>query len=161
MKTCARRSDKQWYYYIDIVFHFVAVVRIGFSRALYTYYEPESDTVITNVTIVKESNQSTEQQYSVGVTVSSLTTGVPATLESITETGDYSLGIPGVSFRQIPFPSNQQEIPFLFQLHGDEIAEGTEAFRAIISTVEGTPTFQDPITASPTAIIRILDNDCK
>ena len=141
---------------------FVTVVRIGFRQELYTYYEPEFDTLITNVTIVKESEQSTElQHFSVGVTVSSPTTGVPATLESITETGDYSLGIPGVSFRQIPFPSNQQEIPFLFQLHGDEIAEGTEAFRAIISTVEGTPTFQDPITASPTAIIRILDNDCK
>ena len=115
------------------------------------------------MTIVKESNQSTElQEFTVGITVSSPTTGQAATLESFTETGDYNLlGFRGMSFLLMHFPSNQQEISLVFLLHGDEIAEGTEAFRAMISTVEGTPIFQDPNNASLTTTIRILDNDRK
>ena len=99
--------------------------------------------------------------YQVGVTVSTPTSGNPATLENAEELGDYSLGDPGVSYRQLPFPSNMQEIPFIFLLFEDDTFECTEGFRAIILTVAGTPTFQDPTTAALTTIIKIVDDDCK
>ena len=113
------------------------------------------------MTIVKESNKLTEQMYSVGVTVSTPTSGNAATLESVTELGDYSLGFPGVYFRQLLFLPDEQEIMFTFILFGDTKPEGTEAFRAIISTIEGTPTFQEPIIAFPNTAIQILDTDSK
>ena len=138
------------------------VIRIGFAWEMYTYYEPQFEILITNVTIIKEANQLTEQLYTVGVIVSTPTTGLnPATLETLEERGgDYTLG-GGGSFQQLPFLSDEQEIRFTFDLFGDETAEGTEGFRAIISTVEGTPKFQDPTIASLTTTIRILDDDCK
>ena len=147
--------------YINYCSSYIAI-RIGFQLDCYTYFEPKGVALITNVTIVKEANGISEQQYSVGVTVSSPTTGVnPATLNTDEVPGDYDLGFPGVSFRQLPFPANRQEITFTFFLFGDETAEGTEAFRAIISTVEGTPTFQDPNIASLTTMIKIMDDDGK
>ena len=117
---------------------------------------------ILNLTVIKEANQLTEQFYSVGVFVSTPTIGLnPATLETLEEFGDYSLGYLGVSFQQLPFRSDMQEFPFFFYLFGDDIAEGTEDFWAIIAKVEGTPRFQDPTTASLTTTIKILDDDCK
>ena len=128
---------------------------------MYNYYEPRFEAFITNVTIIKEANQLTEQFYSVGISASSPTTEInPATLESLNELGDYTLGVFGVSFWQLIFSPNVQEIPFYFTLYGDDTAEGTEAFQATISTVPGTPTFQNSTIASLTTTIRISDNDC-
>ena len=147
--------------FIDVVF--LIAIRIGFSQSLYTFYEPQFEVTIMNVTIIKEGNRMTEQLYSVGVTVSTSTDGNSATLETLEEPGDYSLGVDGVNFRQLQFSSDDQEIRFIFMLFGDNTSESTESFRAITSTVEGTPTFQEPITSTafPSTIIRILDDDCK
>ena len=157
------RSTCTWF--LPFLCCLFVVIRIGFARNVYTYYEPDFETSITNVTLIKEANQLTEQLYSVGVTLSSPTAvgANPATLESIiTELGDYTIfGGAGVRFRMLPFFPDQQGISFVFTLLNDELAEGTEAFQATISTVEGTPTFRDPIIASRTTTIRILDNDCK
>ena len=146
---------------VILVFVLFVVIHIGFAQEMYTYYEPRSDTVITNVTIIKEANQLTEQLYSVGVTVSSPTIGLnPATLESQTQLWDYTLGDFDVSFRQLPFESNEQEIEFIFQLFGDDIAEGTEAFQSTLLTVPDTPTFRYTTIASLSTTIRIIDDDC-
>ena len=134
-------------------------MRIGFAQKEYTYYEPDFDETIMNVTLIKEANQLTEQLYSVAITISP--TGVnPATSESFSEAGDYSFGDPEVNYRQLPLHSGRQEVPLVFILFCDFIAEGTEAFQATISTVEGTPTFRDPTVASLSTTIRIIDNDC-
>ena len=138
---------------------FFTVITIGFTRNEYTYFEPDEDILIMNVTIVKEASQLSEQQYSLNVTVSSPTTdGLhPAMLETAAEFGDY--GLHGGSFRTLVFHPDQQEIVFLFSLFGDEMPEGVEAFRATISTVGGTPTFRAPTMALLTTTIRIMDND--
>ena len=146
-----------------IVVIFCTVIHIGFAREEYTYYEPDFDILITNVTIIKEANEISEQFYFVGITVSTPTTegANPATLETFTAIGDYSLGGTGNPFRTLAFGPDEQEIKFNFFLYGDNIFEGTEAFRAIISTVEGTPTFQDPNIVSLTTTINIIDDECK
>ena len=71
--------------FIDVVF--LIVIRIGFRQSLYTFYEPQFEVIIMNVTIIKEDNQMTEQLYSVGVTVSTPTDGNSATLETLEELG--------------------------------------------------------------------------
>ena len=95
-----------------------------------------------------------------GVTVSSGLVN-PATLGSATVAGDYSLGILNVSYLILEFPPSQQELEFSFLLSGNTIPEETEAFRATISTVEGTPRFQSPTNASLTTTIQIVDDDSK
>ena len=120
--------------------------------------------LITNVTLVKEDSRVSEQTFGVGITVSNPQMLSPATLEQF-NTGinfDYALGIPEQTFTVLQFLPNQQSITFEFFLNSDELPEGTEAFRASSTPVEGFPTFQAPITtAFPSTEIQIIDNDCK
>ena len=85
-----------------------------------------------------------------------------ATLDTAIQSGDYRL-LTFDSFHFLPFHPDQKEISFVFCLFGDNTAEGTEAFQAVILTVYlgEAPTYQNPTTASQTTTIRILDNDRK
>ena len=120
---------------------------------------------INNVTLVKEDGRVSEQTFGVGITVSNPQMLSPATLEPLSDEGvnfDYTLGTPGQTFTVIEFLPNQQSITFEFFLNSDELPEGTEAFQASSTPVEGFPTFQAPITtAFPSTEIQIIDNDCK
>ena len=119
---------------------------------------------ISNVTLVKEDGRVSEQTFGVGITVSNPQMLSPATLEAFDTSinYDYSLGVPGQTFIVLRFLPNQQSITFNFFLNGDEVPEGTEAFQASSTPVEGFPTFQAPITtAFPSTEIQIIDNDCK
>ena len=99
-----------------------------------------------------------------GITVSNPSILSAATLETV-DTGinfDYTLGTSEQTFRILEFLPNQQSITFGFFLNSDEVPEGTEAFQASSTQVEGSPTFQAPITtAFPSTEIQIIDNDCK
>ena len=119
---------------------------------------------ITNVTLVKEDGRVSEQTFDVGITVSNPQMLSPATLESFDPSinFDYTLGIPEQTFIVLQFLPNQQSITFEFYLNSDEVPEGTEAFQASSTPVEGFPEFQAPITtAYPSTEIQIIDNDCK
>ena len=99
-----------------------------------------------------------------GITVSNPQTLPAATLETDdTSTNyDYSLGIPGSTYLVLHFLPDQQSITFEFFLNDDNLTEGTEAFQASSTPVEGFPTFQAPITtAFVSTEIQIKDNDCK
>ena len=102
-----------------------------------------------NVTLVKEDGRVSEQTFGVGITVSNPQMLSAATLEtvnnSISSMFDYSLGIPGQTFIVLQFLPIQQNITFEFYLNSDELPEGTEAFQASSTPVEGFPTFQAPI----------------
>ena len=99
-----------------------------------------------------------------GITVSNPQTLPAATLE-LFDTSinfDYVLNRPEQSFVVLQFLPNQQSITFDFLLNSDEVPEGTEAFQASSTPVEGFPAFQAPMTtAYPSTEIQIIDNDCK
>ena len=119
---------------------------------------------INNVTLVKEDGRVSEQTFGVNITVSDPQMLSPATLrtDDTSANYDYSLGIRGQTFQVLQFLPNQQSITFVFFLNNDELPEGTEAFQASSTPVEGFPTFQAPITtAFPSTEIQIIDNDCK
>ena len=142
----------------------LTAIRIGYSLEVYQYFEPDFLMYINDVTLVKEDGRVSEQTFGVGITVSNPHMLTPATLED-DDTGinfDYTLGIPGQTFTVLQFLPNQQSIRFDFFLNSDEFPEGTEAFQASSTPVEGFPTFQAPITtAFASTEIQIIDNDCK
>ena len=116
------------------------------------------------MTIVKEDNRVSEQTFGVGITVGNPQSLQAATLETfdISNNFDYSLGIPGQTFGVLTFLPQQQNITFNFFLFADELPEGIEAFQASLTSVEGFPTFQSPVTtAFASTEIQIIDNDCK
>ena len=119
--------------------------------------------LITDVTLVKEDNRVSEQTFGVGITVSNSQTLPAATYELFDPSNfDYALNISEKTFVVMQFLPNQQSITFEFFLNSDELPEGTEAFQASSTPVEGFPTFQAPITtAFPSTEIQIIDNDCK
>ena len=142
----------------------LTAIRIGYALEVYQYFEPDSLMLITNVTLVKEDNRVSEQTFGVNITVSDPQMLSPATLrtDNTSTNYDYSLGIRGQTFQVLQFLPSQQSITFNFLLNSDEVPEGTEAFQASSTPVEGFPTFQAPITtAFPSTEIQILDNDCK
>ena len=139
-------------------------IRIGYAQEVYQYFEPDFLIVITNVTLVKEDGRVSEQTFGVGITVSNPQMLTPATLESFdfSINFDYALSTPEQTFTVLNFFPSQQSVTFQFFLNGDELPEGTEAFQASSTPVEGFPIFQAPITtAFASTEIQIIDNDCK
>ena len=67
----------------------------------------------------------------------------------------------GVIFILDELEPQQQKIPFNFRLYGDDIAEGTEAFRAFVSPVENSPGYLDPMVLSVDTFIVIEDDDSR
>ena len=117
--------------------------------------------------LIKENNQTSEQTYSVDLTV-----GDPggnfksATIETsdINENFDYSFGGVGQTKQNVLFPPTMDRIAFVFSLNPDLAVEGTETFRATSAHVTPSgdfPVFQTPsgVTAFASTLIHILDND--
>ena len=154
----------QLYYSCFHVIIIIIDIRIGYALEVYRYFEPDFLTFINNITLVKEDGRVSEQTFGVGITVSNPQMLSPATLEpdDTTINFDYTLGCPRQTFTVLQFLPNQQSITFEFFLNGDGLPEGTEAFQASSTPVEGFPTFQAPITTAFAATeIQIIDNDCK
>ena len=147
-------------------------MRIGFRLSQYDYFEPDFDTIITNLTLIKEDNRLSEQTFGVIVIFHDPGAGVrPATLqESFTQETpfDYLIDTPGNDDIVLVFQPFQSEITANFILLSDELPEGTEAFRASVESEGGFfPHFQVPgvisvnIPAYSSTLVRILDDERK
>ncbi len=132
---------------------FFIAISIGFQLEEYTFFEPQFDTPITNVTLVKEGGRITEQVLGLLITYTANTAGLEV---------DYTLGgINGTNSQARIIQPNVQNITISFLLLTDEIPEGTETFRISSSAQENFPTFEAPTTIFTSAVISILDNDCE
>ena len=140
---------------------------------MYDYFEPNTRTLIENVTLIKEDNRVSEQTFGISITFGSPGAGIrAATLQETagqTTNFDYVVSSPGVNRITRSFFPFQSEITLTFFLQPDELPEGTEGFRPTIAS-EGFPfpNFQlpllNPLPAIPAfqnTLVRILDNDCK
>ncbi len=125
-------------------------IRIGFQFSSYTYYEPEFDTLITNITLIKEDNVETEQILSMILTYTEGTADINE---------DYTVNDYNTQIRNIP--PNLQNVSLWFQLHPDDISEGTESFKISAAGNQGFPFFETPIKTFPSTTIFIIDNDRK
>ena len=134
-------------------------IRIGFPFTSYTYFEPNFQTPIFNVTIIKEGNAETEQTLSIAITY----TDDSATLAQATAGNyDYFLGgAPGENVQLREIPPNIQTTSISFFLLPDLIPEGTESFTIITVQSQGSPAIEAPITIFSSTRIDIIDNDCK
>ena len=131
---------------------------------MYSYLEPDFETLILNVTLIREGNRRTEQIFAVGITVSDPAVGRAATLDEgdFGINYDFRLTAPG-AFVTLIFPPVVNSIVFHFFINSDELPEGLEAFQASSVPVAGFPNFQSPVTntAFQNTEIQIMDNDCK
>ena len=119
--------------------------------------------------LIREDNQTSEQTYSVDLTVGDPGENTkPATIETsnTNQSFDYSFGVIGQTKVNVRFPPNVDRIAFVFSLNPDLAVEGTETF--LVTSAQVTPSgsfpvFQTPggITAFATTLIHILDNDGK
>ena len=128
--------------------------------------------MITNVTLIKEDNRISEQNFGVTLSFGDPGSTRPATLQSLEDLNapfDYNLGVPGLSSISREFGPDQTEISNLvFFLFSDELPEGTEGFLINIASVGDIfPNFQLPtdttaetIPAFASTLVTILDNDC-
>ena len=148
---------------------------IGFQNASYTFPEPQFETeFFWKVFLEKENGRVSEQEFRVVIEVSTATPNAnirPATLTSRDADGtiinnDYLLLFPDQTAIILTFIPSAQTFDFVFTLFPDEVAEGTEAFQARSSPLEGT---DDPGYTIPTELntlfaetfIIIEDDDCE
>ena len=139
-------------------------IRIGFSRELYEYFEPSEETIITNITLVKDDNRVSEQTFRIRIVVSDPTSMRPATLhtEDIEpDSWDYPVGQVGQHFLLIDISPAQQSLLVAFILNDDDVPEGLEGFR--LTAAGGFPQFLLPLQTSTTAFqsttITVIDAD--
>ena len=143
------------------------VIRIGFERPSYEVTEPnpevDNEFISNLVYLIRENNQTTEQTYSLVLTVSEAG-GNAATLQTIDNKNDYSLGVPGQTQQRLLFEPLMDRISFNFRLNSDLSVEGTETFRVTSSQDTSNnnityPVFQTPIGANAftSTLIHILD----
>lgn len=152
------KLPKQYNVIVNCNYNYCAVIRIGFAQPVYEYFEPDDESLITNVTLMSEDNRQSEQIFTVNITSGDPTGAVHAA----TFGHDYELSSGSQSLHLI-FSINKQIIPPpTFFLWKNSFPEETEAFQMSIS-LDGPPTFQPPSPGSSTAFqstqIRIIDND--
>lgn len=120
--------------------------------------------MINDIVLIREGGLQSEQTFSITISVGNPgTAGVrPATLDFAAGEGDYRL-IPAADFIVQEFPPSAQNITFIVFIFTDDLAEGTEGFRASSTPTENSPSFGAPSMdgAFATTEIRILDSDCK
>ena len=107
-------------------------------------------------------NRPTEQTFFVTVAVAP----PPADLKSATINKDFTVGHTD-AIQRLTFWSHLQRVYVPFSLHNDELPEGTEAFKFVLSrdtTVEDSPQFgcNPDEDCLDSALIKIRDTfDCK
>ena len=144
---------------------FFVDTRIGFAEQAYTFNEPDAETQIMEVTLIREGGSLSEQTFGVKIIVNNPTGDTrPATLESDDiNNSDFRINSTD-NFLRLRFPAEVHNITFEFFLKSDEFPEGVEAFQATATPLEGFPTFQPPQGegAFESTEIRISDeNDSK
>lgn len=150
-------------YYCNHITFLCTAIRIGFEFPFYEF--PESTPSPDGIFLIKEDNRTSEQTFSVLVTVKSpVSPLLPATLQNVDPTieFDYSLGSAGQSSVTRLFLPQFSMIPFDFSLNNDDLTEGLEGFMATSeSSSSFVTTYQTPVSTFATTEIRILDDDCK
>ena len=153
-------------------------IHIGYEIPEYMYYEPDFETFIRNVTIIKEDNQLTEQTFAVVISINEPNVGIrPATQETLETIAaginyDFRTAITGAEVDSFVFEffPDQQSLRFYFFINSDELPEGTEGFRLGSAPERGQPepglsypTYQPPSgrNAHVNTEIIIIDNDSK
>ena len=144
-------------------------VQIGFSQATYTVNEPDFETLITEVVLIREGGRLSEQIFSIAVTVSDpRTIGLQsATLQQSynEDQSDYRIATSTQYFVSIRFSPREQNVTFFIFLYGDDFPEGTEVFRATSYSIssQSLPHFWPPSMGGAFASteIHIIDDDCK
>ena len=133
-------------------------IHIGFKLPEYTFCEPDFETFINNVTIIKEDGQVTEQTFALIITINEPNFGIrPATrgtTETIAAGINYDFRTTRASdlvlFELLP---DKQNLTFSFFLNSDELPEGTEGFLLHSEPVRGQPLgFSYPIYQPPSGI---------
>ena len=122
---------------------------------MYTFPEPDTTTLITEVTLVREGGRLSEQTFGVALVFEGFFSEDvnAATLEL-----DYSIKNSTDNSISATFPAEAQNITVNFRLFGDSLPEGLEAFRVTpFQIISGFPNFHPGSVTE----IEILDNDCK
>ena len=160
-------------------FFWFSDIHIGYEIPEYTFFEPDFETIITNVTVIKEDDQVTEQTFAVVISinrpnVNNIRPATQETLETIaagiiydfrTETASDVVD----SFVFEFFP-DKQSFTFNFFINSDELPERTEGFQLGSAPERGVPeqglsypTYLPPSgrNAHVNTEILIIDNDSK
>ena len=142
------------------------VCSIGFAQAIYEFLEPENDTQVCDVTLIKEAGCVTERAYTMGISITEPSTNITAASikkQNRDKSFDFSFGAPEMKYFRKAFPTNNQSVAVGFTLNPDVLPERLEAFQLSVTPVEGSPNFKLPRTGSTyqTTEVQIIDNDCK
>ena len=139
------------------------VTQIGFTLPVYIFNEPNFETFVTDVVLVREGGHLSEQTFQVMISVQDTIDIPPATLEFDDEDrADYRLTSPA-HFISLDFRPEQQNITLPLILFADNLPEGTEAFRATSSRSPNFPNFRPPSMGGAFAStdVLIIDDDGK
>jgi hypothetical protein len=127
--------------------------------------EPDVETRNSDVMLIREGGRLSEQTFLVAVGIGEPDSGLrSATIETLDQRGDYSVtGSTGANFFQVFFGPIQTNVSLPLTFFPDDLAEGTEAFRATSAPFEGFPNFGPPNSggAFATTEVRFIDNDSK
>ena len=89
-------------------------IQIGFALPEYSFTEPDFETIVNDIVLVREGGRRSEQTFQVSFSVGGTININPATLEFEDEdTADYRLTAPQ-DFFMLNFPPDQQNITLLF-----------------------------------------------
>lgn len=116
------------------------------------------------VFLVKEDDRLSERTFGVTITVDTPPgPDLSATLQSTDPSADfdYSIGGAGVTTTFLLFPPETSRLAFNFELNGDDLTEGSEAFLAVSSSTPEFPVFGPLVVTFSETVIRILDDDSK
>ena len=150
---------------------------IGYEIPEYTFFEPDFETFIHNVTIIKEDGQVTEQTFAVVISINGPNVGSPATQETLETIAaginyDFRIAVTAAELDSFVFEffPDEQNFTFIFFINSDELPERTEGFRLGSAPERGVPepglsypTYQPPSgrNAHVNTEIIIIDNDSK
>ena len=95
---------------MSVVFFWLLVIQIGFALAQYSFNEPDFETIVNDIVLVREGGHLSEQTFQVSISVGGTTNVNPATLEFEDEdTADYRLTALQ-DFIALDFPPDRQNI---------------------------------------------------
>ena len=138
-------------------------IQIGFALPEYSFNEPDFESIVNDIVLVREGGRLSEQTFQVSISVGGTININPATLEFENEdTADYRLTAPQ-DFIALDFPPDAQNITLSVILFRDDLPEGTEAFRATSTPSQSFPNFGPPSMGGAFAStdVLIFDDDRK
>ena len=134
-------------------------IQIGFALPEYTFDEPGFETLFSDIVLVREGGRRSEQTFQVAISLGGTISRPPATLEGDDpDRADYRLPN-NADFVSLVFPPKQQNITLFIFLFGDDLPEGTEAFRATSTPSQNFPNFGPPSMGGAFASTDVLIND--